>query len=331
MISRCPCCAAQVPEEAQVCPSCRWDFALRRRADETPAASSAPKELPAAIARLASPPLELSHFADDLGRGPQPVPPPRKALTVAPAPPAAVPAPAAKPREKAQPPAPEARPRPRRRRLPAVAGAAAVCGMAVVGLRALLTPPPPAAPPAPVAIPFPPDRDALKLPAAPAPPAKPKATAAVAKPAPAPAPVLAKPSGAPPQNAAVSAPAPRASRPAPARWIFSGQAYDVLSLRPVSFAQLTFRDPSGADAGEVSTGADGRFSIVLAPVAGGYRLKVSHPDYKDRYLDDVTPSMRLTSRSLRRQLLKALPQNDPWIAGKSGAMRRDIVLLPKAE
>jgi hypothetical protein len=143
------------------------------------------------------------------------------------------------------------------------------------------------------------------------------------------------PKAEPEKAPAPPAPKPRpqpASRPKDAgpSWAFYGMVYDLISLRPVYGAALTFKSPSGAAAGEASTSEDGGYEISLEPLSeAGYSLLVKHPDYQDKYIDEISPPFREVSLEERRLLVRMAARARPWVGKATLTVRRDFVMIPK--
>lgn len=191
------------------------------------------------------------------------------------------------------------------------------------------TPPPasaPVAPPAPVA----PDPVPQPTPVQPAPPpqnnvsrpaavfAAPRATLAT--------PLIPKVE----KTEAPKAP-PKKVAPRPT-WVFEGVIFDLLTARGVFAAKLSFVDQDGNVVGTTSTGGGGSYKISV-PVGGpkGYSLRISHPDYTERYIDegDATSSLREATPEERKILMQAAARNLPWIGMAKNSVRRDLGLVPK--
>lgn len=145
------------------------------------------------------------------------------------------------------------------------------------------------------------------------------APAPSAAPAPAPAPETATPAPAPEPTPAPETAAPRSDEMPPelarmyARkkaglpeetaqaeaWTVRGQAYDLLSLKPIKGVQLIFTSAAGKNFA-AKTGADGRYSIKLPPAAeGGYRLEAAHPGYRPSFLEETDPPYKRQSEARR--------------------------------
>ncbi|HAM35831.1 MAG TPA: hypothetical protein DEB40_12130 [Elusimicrobia bacterium] len=137
-----------------------------------------------------------------------------------------------------------------------------------------------------------------------------------------------------PAHPAARVPAPRPalsipSTPSP-RWIFLGQVYDLISLQPISGAQLTFRDASGNVRGSTITRQDGGYRIALPSLRGGsYALAVKHQDYQVKYIDEISPPFKEVSAAERRQLADLAARARPWIGKTNGSTQRDFVMILK--
>jgi hypothetical protein len=128
----------------------------------------------------------------------------------------------------------------------------------------------------------------------------------------------------------------RAPKPAPMpkdagpQWVFEGTAYDLITLRPVYAATLTFKDASGSVCGETTTGEDGSYSIALDPLSdAGYFLVVNHADFQEKYIDEINPPFKEVPLEERRQLASMTARARPWLGTTTLAVRRDFVMIPK--
>lgn len=136
----------------------------------------------------------------------------------------------------------------------------------------------------------------------------------------------------PPAEPEAEAPAPEApapAAPAPVEavvWRFEGRVYDILSLKPVAGANLTFLADDGGQGGAVS-GADGRFRVKLPSTPGGYRLVVDQSDYDGDHFDDPSANYRAMTLAARAALRNSVPKHRAW-KGAAGTVRRDIALFP---
>jgi len=334
MISRCPSCGAQVDDEAKQCPKCFWNFVQLPRLP--PADRSAPRSQPPLVPDAEA---ALERIYDNLAQ-PQVQPPLAPAAEAAPAIPARPSSPPARPVE-----AP-------RTGFSAihwfVAGAIVVGVVFVVATYIALRPETVVESRRPVHAVFPKEvrRDLFRVPA----PrediivAESKKTEPTGAPsweaAPAPAAAVSSATAPVPQAPAQPAPAPAASPAAPKsaaakpkpgpHWVFEGCAYDIISLRAVYAAQLVFRDASGRVRGETATGEEGRYRIALEPLPeGGYALSVKHPDYQEKYIDEIFPPFKEVAAQERRRLVNMTARVRPWVGQTSGPVRRDFVMIPK--
>jgi hypothetical protein len=203
-----------------------------------------------------------------------------------------------------------------------------------------------ALPPVPAAVP--------PAPAPSAPPAAVPAPPGVSAPAAprAASPVAAEPgAGAPAEDGAAAKAGQRRGRvedlPLPAfdssaQWVIFGRIYDLVTLRPIPDAQLTFTAVSGNNGGAGSGGAygprsdaEGRFTAVLQrlPDGSSYEIHASRSGYASAalYESDI-PYARLPLSERRDIVHNAQdgdmtlpPLND--VAGE-GSMRRDVFLAP---
>lgn len=135
-----------------------------------------------------------------------------------------------------------------------------------------------------------------------------------------------------PVAAAVQAPLVRrpAATPGAESWVFSGRLYDLMNLRPVYEATLMFRDSRGKAGGKVITGDDGGYRLSLPALeSGGYWLTIEHPDYLDKYIEEVEPPLHTMPRDQRRNLSTLNPKLNPIEGSPYGATRKDLILVPK--
>jgi hypothetical protein len=192
-------------------------------------------------------------------------------------------------------------------------------------------PPAPAPSPAPVSAPI----------AVPAPAVPPPAAAPVADPSRPAASFAAAPHSVvagqapPPAAKPKSAPADGSEAAKPKKtkvpsWTFSGTVFDLLTARGVFGAKLVFLDADGNVVGETDTGPAGRYKITI-PAGNGYKLKISHGDYADRYIDegDATSSLREATPEERKILMTAAARNLPWTGDPKKPVRRDLALVPR--
>lgn len=192
------------------------------------------------------------------------------------------------------------------------------------------TPVPASPPPVPAQAPAPAPKPA-PMPAPTPPPAR--VTAVFKAP---PKPARKAPVPAPPPPASSAAPVPAQQPPAPARpkgpvWAFEGAVYDVISLRPVYAAHLRFTNAGGEAVAQTMTGDGGRYRVFLPPgPASGYTLAVSHPDYTEKYIDEIDPPFREVDQEQRLLLSESAARNRPWLGDVLKPTRRDFVMIPRS-
>jgi len=138
-----------------------------------------------------------------------------------------------------------------------------------------------------------------------------------------------------PAPAAASSAQPASIRPRPAkpkagpRWVFEGMVYDLVTLRAVTGAQLAFRDASGKVCAQTTTREEGRYRVALEPLPGGYTLSVAHPDFQEKYIDDISPPFREVEPVERGKLVDMSARTRPWIGDVLEPTQRDFVMIPK--
>ena len=113
-------------------------------------------------------------------------------------------------------------------------------------------------------------------------------------------------------------------------WTFEGLVYDLITLRPVPQAQVSFRGLGSTDFSDTVTDAKGRFKIILAPAAGGgYNLTAKHPDYLDGYIDEMDPPLKEDELDERRLRAASVARNLLWIGRANSTTKKDVILIPK--
>ena len=135
-----------------------------------------------------------------------------------------------------------------------------------------------------------------------------------------------------PAPAPVPAPAAPKAVPEPRRplWTFEGSVFDLLTTRGVFAAKLTFVNARGAVVAQTETDAKGRYKIEI-PSGSGITVRIEHPDYTGRYLDDGDASRSLRGQSLedRRILMQAAARNLLWTGDAERVVTRDLALVPR--
>ncbi len=127
------------------------------------------------------------------------------------------------------------------------------------------------------------------------------------------------------------APPPRAE----SRWIIRGKAYDLLSLRPVAGALITFMDRHTARRVSVHSGKDGRFSAKLPPLReGGYEVRVRARNYHKNFLDEAEPPYHAQGRQRREEALELFRNSDVLhvpilLTGGQPELEYNVVLAPE--
>jgi hypothetical protein len=138
------------------------------------------------------------------------------------------------------------------------------------------------------------------------------------------------PTPAPVRGGAAPAPPPPPAPPLPElTWSFEGEVFDLLSSRSVSAAKLVFLDESGRVVGQAETDAKGRYRVTL-PASTGYAVKIEHPDYTSRYVDDGDPRKPLRRATMRQRgyLMAAAARNAPWIGDPDRPVSRNLAVVP---
>jgi hypothetical protein len=130
---------------------------------------------------------------------------------------------------------------------------------------------------------------------------------------------------------AEEAPVQKPRKPKGPSWVFQGMVFDLITTRGVFAAKLVWVDANGDVVGETETGPGGRYKISL-PAGTGYKLKITHGDYADRYIDegDTTSSLRDATPEERRILVQAAARTVPWIGEVKKPTTRDLALVPRS-
>lgn len=94
---------------------------------------------------------------------------------------------------------------------------------------------------------------------------------------------------------------------APREWRFRGRVVDLVSLKPVAGARLTFTDDQAKPRAEATSGADGRYRTVLPPLKGrGYVVSIKKPGYAMSYAGPESAGARDLDAGSRRELARQL-------------------------
>lgn len=211
--------------------------------------------------------------------------------------------------------------------------AAVVVGAVIILIDAVLThhrqAPPPAAPAATPSIFQQTQRQTIPVPV--------QVSVALNEPAPVPAPLppltpAPLPVPVPPAPEPVPTPPPAAPAPvAQNSWIFEGQAYDLITLKPIRGAQLFFTNIGGGEPTVGATDNQGRFKMYLppTPLGGGYKLTAKHPDYLEGYIDELSPPLKEEDLEQRRVLAASAVSNQRWAGSLLAPTYRDFIMIPK--
>ncbi|HAH07507.1 MAG TPA: hypothetical protein DCM05_13485 [Elusimicrobia bacterium] len=120
--------------------------------------------------------------------------------------------------------------------------------------------------------------------------------------------------------------------PSMREWKFSGRIFDLLTLKPVSDADIVFADPGSTARYNISTNAEGAYRVVMPSNSGGYDVLISHPDYEPKFIQDGSPPLRTLPLSRRRALASGyasiIHQRELFSPGTGGKLKRDLALIP---
>lgn len=119
------------------------------------------------------------------------------------------------------------------------------------------------------------------------------------------------------------------------QWTINGRVYELLSLKGVAGARLTFTDKNDGHAFKSVTKADGSYKIALPRMQdGGYEVTVSHKDHRPDYLDEMEPAYDHQSRSRRLEAAQMLAQTGmlhvPLLPPEKGStLEYNIILVTR--
>lgn len=123
-------------------------------------------------------------------------------------------------------------------------------------------------------------------------------------------------------------PPPRASRAT--KWRIRGKIIDIITLKPVADADLVFVASNGQRA-TTATGPGGDFRVSMPPAPGGYKLRITHPDYNSQYLANKNHlGMDEDERKkAAEKLVSSYVKNLSVKPGADGRMNQDYLLVPR--
>lgn len=111
-----------------------------------------------------------------------------------------------------------------------------------------------------------------------------------------------------------AAPAASAGAPKPAgkstRWTLRGQVFDLLSLKPVAGAALTFTDTFSGAAYRAQSDAQGAYVVDVPKGSGAaYQVAVRRRGYKADYLEDSEPTFLTRAPAARREAAREMERS----------------------
>ncbi|MFH1725816.1 MAG: carboxypeptidase regulatory-like domain-containing protein [Elusimicrobiota bacterium] len=115
-------------------------------------------------------------------------------------------------------------------------------------------------------------------------------------------------------------------------WRIRGTVFDLLTLAPVSGADVVFTDLKSGEPFRTETGPNGGYRAHLPVRDHGFDLKIRHPGYEPKYIEDSDPSYRKLSQDRRmdlaRQAARTL-QHKEFVSGdRDTLLNRDYALVP---
>ncbi len=115
-------------------------------------------------------------------------------------------------------------------------------------------------------------------------------------------------------------------------WRFEGTIFDLRTNRGIYGVRVEFIGSSGQSVGFVDSGSNGRYRFSLPALApgAGYRVRLSHPDYRRRWIDqgDATSALREASIEDRKKLYQAASRASRWIGDTNKTVKRDVAMIP---
>lgn len=128
-------------------------------------------------------------------------------------------------------------------------------------------------------------------------------------------------------------PPPRAPRAA--NWILRGRLIDLVTFRPVEGVELTLVD-AGSNESFKSTesAADGSFRFKkIPPNSQGYLLTVRHQDYLPKYVLDKDQSYKSMGEDQRkeeaRRFVRTTPSNPTLFSRGESEIDQDFIMIPR--
>ncbi|MEE8425486.1 MAG: zinc ribbon domain-containing protein [Elusimicrobiota bacterium] len=123
-------------------------------------------------------------------------------------------------------------------------------------------------------------------------------------------------------------PPPRPSRTS--KWRIRGKLIDIISLKPIPDADLIFVASNGQRVA-TATGPGGDFRVSMPPAAGGYSLRITHPDYDSKYLADKghTGMDEDERKKAAEKLTSSFAKNLSIKPSGDGRMNQDYLLVPR--
>ena len=112
---------------------------------------------------------------------------------------------------------------------------------------------------------------------------------------------------------------------AAADWTVSGEVYDLLSLKPVGGALLTFTAGASGGALTAQTGDDGRYTLKLPKAGEKYSLRVRHASYDGVYAEDAGLPFREQGLSRRREFCRTFRRSTVLHVPLSPPLEEDAV------
>ncbi|PCI34945.1 MAG: hypothetical protein COB53_11510 [Elusimicrobia bacterium] len=111
-----------------------------------------------------------------------------------------------------------------------------------------------------------------------------------------------------------------------------GAVYDLYTMEPIGEVDIVFSDLKSGKKLSTVTDDSGVFRAHLPINGKGYSLRIRHTNYSPKYLEDGTPSLKDMSNDQRRsegaELLRTMAKVTSFNAIRKRVIKRDFMLVP---
>ena len=126
---------------------------------------------------------------------------------------------------------------------------------------------------------------------------------------------------------------PKASAPKFDKWRFRSHIYNLVTLAPVSDANIAIYDLASGQRFPTATGPDGSFRKTVPANANGYKLLIQHAEYETKYLPGNAHPFQSMDEDERTEIAKKLKQFTPALepirGDSTGKITERFYLLPR--